>query len=62
MDERGVTGFDRFSFVNYARLAEENFRLSLEEWQRLAGSLGLRDLRHQARAGGMVLLVAGKRA
>jgi ubiquinone/menaquinone biosynthesis C-methylase UbiE len=62
MDERGVTGFDRFSFVNYARLAEENFRLTLDEWRGLAESVGLRDLRHQARAGGMVLFVSGVRA
>ncbi len=62
MDERGVTGFDRFSFVNYARLAEENYRLSLGEWQALAEATGLRRLRHQARAGGMVLFVSMKRA
>jgi ubiquinone/menaquinone biosynthesis C-methylase UbiE len=62
MDERGVTGFDRFSFVNYARLAEEHYRLSLGEWQALAEALGLRDLRHQARAGGMLLCVCGTRA
>jgi ubiquinone/menaquinone biosynthesis C-methylase UbiE len=61
MDERGVTGFDRFSFVNYARLAEENFRLSLDEWQKLAAALDLRDLRRQVRASGMVLCMAGTR-
>jgi ubiquinone/menaquinone biosynthesis C-methylase UbiE len=61
MDERGMTGFDRFSFVNYARLAEEHYRLSLGEWQALAAALGLGDLRHQARAGGMVLCLCGTR-
>ena len=61
MDERGVTGFDRFSFINYARLAEEHYRLSRGEWQALAAAVLLRDLRFEARAGGMVLFVSGTR-
>jgi ubiquinone/menaquinone biosynthesis C-methylase UbiE len=61
MDERGIGGFDRFSFVNYARLAEAHHRLSAGEWAALSQSAGLTEIRSQTRSGGMVLLMAGIR-
>jgi ubiquinone/menaquinone biosynthesis C-methylase UbiE len=61
MDARGIGGFDRFSFVNYARLAEAYPRLSTDAWAALARAAGLAELRTQTRSGGMVLLMAGVR-
>ena len=61
MDVRGIRGFDRFSFVNYARLAEAHHRLPADAWLALARDAGLVDLRVETRAGGLVLFVRGVR-
>jgi SAM-dependent methyltransferase len=54
-------GIDRFSFLNYARIAEEHQRLSEAAWRSLAEAAGLGDLRTATRAGGMVLFLRGIR-
>jgi SAM-dependent methyltransferase len=58
---RGLQGFDRFSFVNYGRLAEEYHRLSPGQWVALAETTGLADVRAETRAGGLVVFVQGVR-
>jgi len=58
-DRRGLTGFDRFSFVNYGRLAEAHHRLSAPDWVALATSAGLTDVRTETRAEGLVVFVRG---
>ncbi len=40
-DQRKLEGFNRFSFLNYGRLAEAHHRLSLEAWADLARAAGL---------------------
>jgi ubiquinone/menaquinone biosynthesis C-methylase UbiE len=60
-DRRGLAGFDRFSFINYGRLAEAYRRLSLSQWAELAVSQGLADVRSETRAEGLVVFVRGER-
>ncbi len=60
-DQRGLIGFARFSFVNYARLAEEHHRLSSGRWIALAQAAGLTELQVEARAAGMVGFVRGRK-
>ncbi len=62
MDARGVGGFGRFSFVNYARLAEAHHRLPVDAWLALARDAGLIDLRAETRAGELVLFVRGAKS
>lgn len=59
-DGRGLTGFGRFSFVNYGRLAETHLRLSLTGWAELAVAAGLIHVRAEPRAGGLVGFVRGE--
>ncbi len=61
MDARRSTGFARFSFINYARLAEAHHRLSLAHWADLAAAAGLAEIHTEARAGGLVGFVRGIR-
>ncbi len=61
MDGRRIIGFARYSFVNYARLAEAHHRLSLSAWAELAAAAGLTGISMAARAGGMVGWVRGVR-
>lgn len=58
-DQRGLTGFARFSFVNYGRLADLYRRLSSAEWAALAAAAGLTDVRTETRAGGLISLLRG---
>jgi ubiquinone/menaquinone biosynthesis C-methylase UbiE len=60
-DARGLQGFDRFSFVNYGRLAEEYHRLSPAQWVAVAEANRLIDVRAETRAGGLVVFVQGVR-
>jgi ubiquinone/menaquinone biosynthesis C-methylase UbiE len=60
-DARGLQGFDRFSFVNYGRLAESYQRLSPAQWVSLAEASGLTEVRAETRAGGLVVFVRGAR-
>ena len=56
---RSLEGFDRFSFVNYGRLAEAYHRLSPAQWADLAESLGLMDVCSETRAEGLVVFGRG---
>ncbi|MGQ9489691.1 MAG: class I SAM-dependent methyltransferase [Anaerolineae bacterium] len=58
-DQRGLSGFARFSFVNYGRLAEANRRLSTAAWVALAEAAGLQEIRSETPAGGLVSFVRG---
>ena len=60
-DRRGLEGFDRFSFVNYGRLAEAYHGLSSTQWAQLAASFGLADVRLETRADGLVAFVRGEK-
>jgi ubiquinone/menaquinone biosynthesis C-methylase UbiE len=60
-DERGLTGFARFSLVNYGRIAEESHRLSGEEWAGLARAAGLGDVLVETRGGGLMVLLKGRK-
>jgi hypothetical protein len=59
MDGRGIAGFARFSFVNYARLAEAHQRLTVAQWVELAEAAGLRGVQSETRARGMIAFVKG---
>jgi len=59
--DRGLAGFARFSFVNYGRIAESGHRLSGEQWSTLAFTVGLRDVQVEIRAGGLLVLVKGRK-
>lgn len=56
---RGLAGFARFSFANYGRLAEAHQRLSAAQWAALADAAGLKDVRTEARAGGLAVFLRG---
>lgn len=58
---RGLTGFARFSFVNYGRLAEAHHRFSAAHWAALAEAAGLTDVCTETRAGGLVVFLRGKK-
>jgi SAM-dependent methyltransferase len=61
-DDRGMRDFDRFSFLNYGRLAESGRRLSESGWLALAEANGLTSLRSETRAGGLVVFAGGTKA
>ena len=60
-DSRGLTGFARFSLVNYGRIAESYPRLSGERWADLARTAGLQDILVETRAGGLMVLLRGRK-
>lgn len=60
-EARGLSGFGRFSFVNYGRLAGRHARLDEAQWRALAEGAGLRGVTAQLRAGGLVVMVRGYR-
>lgn len=60
-DDRGLIGFARFSLVNYGRIAEGRHRLSGEQWAGLARRAGLRDVHMETRAGGLMVLLKGRK-
>lgn len=60
-EERGLTGFSRFSLVNYGRLAEQYHRLSDEQWARMAAGAGLAEIRVEGRGGGLMTLLKGRK-
>ncbi len=60
-DERGLTGFARFSLINYGRIAEEHARLSDERWAELAAAAGLTGIVVEGRGGGLMTLVKGRK-
>jgi ubiquinone/menaquinone biosynthesis C-methylase UbiE len=61
-DSRGLTGFARFSMINYGRIAEQHHRLSAEQWADLAARAGLHDIAVESRAGGLMTIVKGRKA
>lgn len=58
---RGMTGFARFSLVNYGRIAEGYHRLSGDQWAGLAARAGLEDVRFEGRGGGLMTIVKGRK-
>ena len=60
-DGRGLTGFARFSLINYARIAEQHHRLAAEQWRELAHAAGLVDIEVEGRGGGLITLVKGRK-
>lgn len=58
-DGRGMTGFPRFSLINYARIAEGHHRLSGEGWAALARAVGLSDVMTEGRGGGLMTIGKG---
>jgi hypothetical protein len=60
-DARRMTGFSRFSFINYGRLAEEHRRIGAEGWRQMGEEAGLSGLRVETRAGGLIVFAAGTR-
>lgn len=58
-DGRGMTGFPRFSLINYARIAEGHQRLSGEAWAELARGAGLADVVTEGRGGGLMTIGKG---
>ena len=61
-DGRGLTGFARFSLINYARIAELHHRLSSEAWAGIAARAGLEDIVVEGRGGGLMTIVKGRKA
>lgn len=60
-DERGLTGFARFSLINYGRIAEQYPRLSDEQWVGLAAVAGLAEIKVEGRGGGLMTLLKGRK-
>jgi ubiquinone/menaquinone biosynthesis C-methylase UbiE len=60
-DGRGMSGFPRFSLINYARIAEGHHRLSGEQWAELAAAAGLTDARTEGRGGGLMTIGKGRK-
>ena len=60
-DGRGMTGFPRFSLINYARIAEQYHRLSGEAWAELARAAGLTDVIAEGRGGGLMTIGKGRK-
>jgi ubiquinone/menaquinone biosynthesis C-methylase UbiE len=60
-DERGLTGFARFSLVNYGRIAEQHDRLSGQQWTEMAEGAGLEDIVVEGRGGGLMTLLKGRK-
>lgn len=60
-DDRGLAGFARFSFVNYGRIVESGHRLSGEQWSALASMVGLREVRVETRADGLMVFLKGRK-
>lgn len=60
-DARGLTGFARFSLINYGRLAEGYGRFSDDAWAAMARSAGIQDIVVDARAGGLMTLLKGRK-
>jgi ubiquinone/menaquinone biosynthesis C-methylase UbiE len=58
-DGRGMTGFPRFSLINYARIAEGHHRFSGEAWAELARDAGLADVVTEGRGGGLMTIGKG---
>lgn len=61
-DGRGMTGFARFSLINYGRIAEQYRRLSGEAWAELARAAGLTDVIVEGRAGELMTIGKGRKA
>lgn len=59
--DRGLAGFAGFSFVNYGCIAESGHRLSPEQWSALASMAGLRDVRVETRADGLMVFLKGRK-
>jgi ubiquinone/menaquinone biosynthesis C-methylase UbiE len=59
-DARGMTGFPRFSLVNYGRIAEQHHRLSGEVWADLARGIGLSEVAVEGRGGGLMTIGKGR--
>jgi ubiquinone/menaquinone biosynthesis C-methylase UbiE len=60
-DARGMTGFARFSLINYGRIAEEYHPPTDEAWAESARGAGLTDIVIEGRAGGLMSLLKGRR-
>lgn len=60
-DGRGMTGFARFSLINYGRIAEQYHRLAGEGWAELARAAGLTDVLTEGRAGGLMTIGKGRK-
>jgi ubiquinone/menaquinone biosynthesis C-methylase UbiE len=61
-DGRGMTGFPRFSLINYARIAEQHHRLPGDGWADLARAAGLTDVVVEGRAGGLMTIGKGRKS
>lgn len=59
-DARGMTGFARFSLINYARIAEGCHRLSGDGWAELAAAAGLTEVVTEGRGGGLMTIGKGR--
>jgi ubiquinone/menaquinone biosynthesis C-methylase UbiE len=60
-DGRGMTGFPRFSLINYGRIAEQHHRLSGEGWAELGRAAGLTDVVTEGRGGGLMTIGKGRK-
>ena len=60
-EARGMTGFPRFSLINYGRIAEASHRLSAGAWAEIAQAAGLKDIVTESRGGGLMTLVKGRK-
>lgn len=60
-DARGLTGFARFSLVNYGRIAEQHHRLSDAAWADMACAAGLEEVIVEGRGGGLMTLLKGRK-
>jgi ubiquinone/menaquinone biosynthesis C-methylase UbiE len=60
-DGRGMTGFARFSLINYGRIAEEYRPPTDEAWAQIARAAGLTGVVIEGRGGGLMSLLKGRK-
>ena len=58
-DQHGLTDFNRVSFINWAKVAEQNHRFSEKQIQQLFEAVGLSGIVIEAKIGGLALFAKG---
>jgi ubiquinone/menaquinone biosynthesis C-methylase UbiE len=60
-DQRGLTEFNRVSFINWGNAAEQNHRFSETQITKMFEAVGLSEIVIEAKIGGLALFAKGRR-
>jgi ubiquinone/menaquinone biosynthesis C-methylase UbiE len=60
-DQRGLTEFNRVSFINWGNAAEQNHRFSEAQITKMFEAIGLSEIAIEAKIGGLALFAKGKK-